>query len=58
MNQRALYLVVAALLAGCSFNDAPTSNEPTLASLKSAKLPEQKHSLPQVGLQKVSENYR
>ena len=58
MNQRALYVIVAALLAGCSFNDKPASNEPTLASLKSAKLPEQKQPLPQVGLQTVSENYR
>ena len=51
--------LVSIALSGCSlFHEAPTTPEPTLASLKPAKLPEQTQPLPQVGLQQVSEHYR
>ncbi|MET0379629.1 MAG: tetratricopeptide repeat protein, partial [Spongiibacteraceae bacterium] len=55
-------IAVAPLLQGCSSfkgssrHDA--DNEPTLADLKPAKLPEMQRQLPQVGLTKVAENYR
>lgn len=59
MKQRALCLMMIATISGCSiWHETPQSNEPTLASLKPAKLPEQKQPLPQVGLQQVSEHYR
>jgi outer membrane protein assembly factor BamD (BamD/ComL family) len=46
-------------LAGCSiFRKESPKPEPTLASLKSAKLPQQSQPLPQVSLQEVANNYR
>ncbi|MFT3929975.1 MAG: tetratricopeptide repeat protein [Spongiibacteraceae bacterium] len=46
-------------MSGCSlFGDKEKNNEPTLASLKAAKLPERNQPLKQVGLQQVADNYR
>ena len=58
-----LFVGIAAimLLQGCSWfghNKSAADNEPTLASLKSAQLPDTQRKLPQVGLNKVAENYR
>ncbi len=46
-------------LASCSvFHFHSEKPEPTLATLKPARLPEQSRALPQVGLQRVAENYK
>ncbi len=54
-------IAVAPLLHGCASlkrDNNAADNEPTLADLKPAKLPETQRQLPQVGLTKVAENYR
>lgn len=50
---------IAVTLSGCSlFGGKEKDKEPTLASLKAAKLPERNQPLKQVGLQQVADNYR
>jgi TolA-binding protein len=61
--RRALCVAIAItpLLQGCSLfggKNSADDNEPTLASLKPAQLPDTQRKLPQVGLNKVAENYR
>lgn len=59
MKRRALVLCIAAALSGCSMvSDDAKKSEPTLASIKKAKLPARDQPLPQVGLQQVADNYR
>jgi len=56
--KRALCLIVV-LLSGCSlFHHSDEKPEPTLASLKPARLPDATQPLPQVGLPQVAANYR
>jgi tetratricopeptide (TPR) repeat protein len=51
--------LLATLLSGCSIlHKDEQKPEPTLASLKTAKLPERNQPLPQIGLQQVADNYR
>ncbi len=59
MKRGAIALSIITALSGCSLlhRDEPKP-EPTLAALKSAKLPDRNAPLPQVGLQQVADNYR
>lgn len=59
LRSRLVLMVLAISIAGCSvFRDDEPKPEPTLASLKAAKLPERNQLLKQVGLQQVADNYR
>lgn len=59
MKHRALCVLIAASLTGCTvLHESDKKPEPTLATLKPAKMPEQSKALPQVGLQQVSDHYR
>lgn len=52
-------MVALPLLNGCSLGTRHTeSDEPTLADLKPAQLPDAQRKLPQVGLDRVAQNYR
>jgi TolA-binding protein len=60
MKLRLLYIVIAtASIGGCTvIHDSEKKPEPTLATLKPAKLPERSTALPQVGLPQVADQYR
>ncbi len=52
-------VLLTVFLNGCSlFDNKDKDAEPTLASLKTAKLPERNQPLKQIGLQQVADNYR
>lgn len=55
--KRLYWCLLPLLLIGCS-SQPKQPDEPTLASLKPAVLPDKKKPLPQVGLPEVAQNYR